>query len=282
MKRLLKAIIVVVSISFVLLIAGLGYFAWYVSSPSGRAQDVLEQRTELKETGRTETTFGTQGIWRYRMTVTVATPEGDKSFSSVREVHAVGAKIKLPNAGGHARVAKGEAVVIDLGERGKAFALMRSIAGRVDYAYDVVFRAFPTDKGGLTPEGVRHYSQMKSSDAVELDISNYPQFVYFRDMGDPKTVENLIEVESCPNAENPIYKLCIKHDRFAEIFGSGVKVKSVRIEMTDDPANTGIIGEYIPSYKKNYEEFMVWFRSLPYGDIRKIGPDAFGSWGEKQ
>src|SRR6218665_2890440 len=62
---------------------------------------------------------------RYKMTVTVETPEGIKTGSAVREAGRYTEPSILPDQGGvFYRVIGGEAVVVDLAERGVLFALI--------------------------------------------------------------------------------------------------------------------------------------------------------------
>lgn len=188
-----------------------------------------------------------RGEWRYRMTVAIETPESERIGTTVRQVgaHAGPSHLK-PFQGGHASVTKGEAVVIDLGDRGVVFALMRGPRHGVDYGGVIPFTAFPADFGGLTPEGIAYYSTLKAG-PVELAPENYPQFVYFRDMGDPTSVENLIDYASCDGGDTGyMQRFCIKNDRFAEVFGEGVRLKSVTIEMTESPATTGLVLDRLP------------------------------------
>lgn len=76
------------------------------------------------------------------MTITVDTPEGLKSGSAVREVFVqYQPGFMGVQAGGHATL-RGEAVEVDLGARGKLFALMRSKFSE-DAGYRIFFKVFP-------------------------------------------------------------------------------------------------------------------------------------------
>ena len=191
-----------------------------------------------------------RGTWRYKMTVEIETPEGIKTGSAVREVSAYSLTYSLSGAGGRAKIEKGEAVVVDLGKRGTVFALMRGIGGDVDYRYSIVFKAFPHERGGLTPEGIQHYREMKSSDKVVLPVDLYPMFVRFRDMNDPKTVENLLETEAVGQGWPKKNKL--KADHFEEAFGEGVRIKSVTMEMTEEEVNWQGIEKWLPWLSEYY------------------------------
>ena len=162
------------------------------------------------------------GWWRYRMTVTVETPEGIKTGSAVREVNAHREPDVGENAGAGSYV-RGEAVVVDLGARGTLFALLRG-QNSVDHAEDIVFHMFPMPDGpggGLTREGIWYYSRLKDAKAT-LPIDKYPMLVRFKDINDPKTVER------------------VDPNNLAASFGDGVKLVSASIEITSDPVTTGV------------------------------------------
>ena len=63
------------------------------------------------------------GSWRYEVTITVDTPEGVKTGSAVHEISNSKGLFGFPDAGNPADI-EGEAVVVDLGERGVLFALI--------------------------------------------------------------------------------------------------------------------------------------------------------------
>jgi len=219
------------------------------------------------------------GTWRYKMTVTVETPEGLKSGSAVREVHVQRGWAPLPEMKPSVSL-KGEAIAVDLGERGVLFALLHGYRLGYNYARSLPFYVFPSGRGGTTVAGLKYYSTLKAG-PVDISPEWYPKFVHFKDSADPKTVKLVLEMEPCIDPEtvrssNASY--CITKDRFAEIYGEGVRLKSVTVEMTDEEVTRGVVERYMPSYA-NQREYMDWLLSLSYGDPRRIGPDAFGSVG---
>lgn len=184
--------------------------------------------------------------WRYKMTVSVETPEGIKTGSAVREVSAkmipTPHDVMRPFDFIKKRVA-GEAVVVDLGERGVLFAIMKGPVSE-DYAHSIVFDAFPYRRGGFTREGAEYYSKLKNVKAT-LKTSQYPLLVTFTDLNDPKTIKHVLEID--PGAFSPPYKNTIKKDNFEEYFGKEVKLKEITIEMTDEPV-THQIEKYLPPF----------------------------------
>ncbi len=155
-----------------------------------------------------------------KLKVEVDTPEGVRSGFSVIEV-----KWAKSNQSFHVR---GEAVAVDLPGGQTLFALLRSSAS-VDWAAyvhenvnlegdvaadDDFYRRIAADRA-VWP--------VKRRQKVRVDvIDNYPIFVRFRDLRDPKSVEQV----------NP--------DDLAATFGKGFALKSLTVQMTDEPVTVGI------------------------------------------
>lgn len=134
---------------------------------------------------------------------------------------------------------KGEAVVVDLGKRGKVFALLKGPLLGVDYGSTIPFYVF-SGPPGLTVEGAEYYSQLKAEKVLEP--THYPMFVTFTDLNDPKTIVSLLDYK--PNTTYPRQYTIEKND-FEKYFGKGVSLKSVTLEMTDEP-DSSEISKYIP------------------------------------
>lgn len=219
--------------------------------------------------------LGTSGQWRYKMTVTITTPEGDKTGYAVREVSASkGGGIALPESHGSVSL-KGEAVVIDLGQRGVVFALLSGYYLAEDYGSDIPAYIFMPGGGWLSATGIKQMENLKAG-PKELELKWYPVMVRFKDSNDPRTVENLLDMKVCPDpvTKVPNQNLCLEKDHFEETFGAGVKLKSITIEMTEDTVTHGIVGKYMPAYGVN-EDFRTWFESLRFDDSRRFGPESF-------
>ena len=154
------------------------------------------------------------GSWRYRMTVEVETPEGLKTGSAVREVTA------STNMSGETGIGlfaggRGEAVAVDLGQRGTLFALLDS-----NGSYTIVFDVFGGPALGEGWDSVKYYSNLyKTGAKAMLTPKQYPMLVRFRNIDDPKTVER------------------VDPKNLAATFGDGVKLKAITIEMTNDSVN---------------------------------------------
>lgn len=203
------------------------------------------------------------GTWRYRLTVTIETPEGIKTGSAVREV-TVRRGIALTPESLPSVQSKGEAVVVDLGERGVLFAL----TSYDDYL--TVFNAFGWTSGGTTPEGIKYFSNLKDAKAT-LKPEHYPMMVRFRDINDPRTVEVVWRGEFYDERVGRAARRAFRvgTDRFEELFGKGVRLREITLEMTDDPV-TQTVDEFLPSFREEIG-FLEWVNKLPYGDPRRIG-----------
>jgi hypothetical protein len=166
--------------------------------------------------------------WRYKMTVTVETPEGIKTGSAVREVERYRVFNLTTKWGRRFRLVKGEAVIIDLGKRGNLFALLSgSVWG--DYGTDVLVRNIPD------------FYNAKVGTIVALPLTQLPTLVYFKDLNDPMTVGLITPVGSqdITNSQGRPEKAVLN------IFGAGVKISGLSIEITDEPV-TGIIEAKLP------------------------------------
>jgi len=187
-----------------------------------------------------------QGTWRYKMTVTVETPEGLKTGSAVREVVAWREPKVLPEQQpGQAKISYGEAVAVDLGERGILFAVMFGKGG-VDYAYMLPFWVFSTEKASLSAENIRNFSTLRAG-PVEISPNLYPTFVHFTDITNPRTVSLARDLE-CPVTNNECDlrtggRLSMSMEK---AFGESVRIKAVTLEMTEEPVTQGIIDQYLP------------------------------------
>jgi hypothetical protein len=164
---------------------------------------------------------------RYRLSVEIETPEGQKTGSSVVEVKYRLIPCPICNGGGPKlkRFVKGQAVDVDLGQRGRMYALLagRDTSGAPDQGADpseMFLRVLaPAGQEG-TASSTRAIGRV--SGTAEVPAKLLPFLVRFRDEKDPKTVE----------AVDPA--------NLAASFGPGVSLKRVTIATTNDPVTTGI------------------------------------------
>ncbi|MBK6896646.1 MAG: hypothetical protein IPH06_08660 [Alphaproteobacteria bacterium] len=168
------------------------------------------------------------GTWRYRVTVEIVTPEGIKTGSAVRElrVHTEPGFLGVRKQGVAHLV--GEAVVIDLGERGVLFALLSE---------DDIFHAFPYNNGAgvKAPDGIRFYNGLRPDITGQLPREHYPRFAIFEDMQDPNTLRLIYGSHLDLETRKSVYV-----DEVAELLGYGVRIRNVTIEITDDAVTWGV------------------------------------------
>lgn len=156
--------------------------------------------------------------WRYKMTVTVETPEGIKTGSVVRETRAQ-RQIRIGDCCSGSAGTAGEAIVVDLGKRGVLFGLTEELD-----PVSRIFSKFPP----ATREGMEYYSHLKGAKASLLEKKYNLQFVMFKDIKDPLTVE------------------AVDIDNLSATFGKGVHIKDFTIETTDEPVTHGVVDMFAP------------------------------------
>jgi hypothetical protein len=172
---------------------------------------------------------------RYKMAVTVETPEGLKTGTAVREAGRYTEPSILPDQGGTSyNVTKGEAVVVDLGKRGVLFVLLEG-----EWEAKAVFREL---------------SKLSGKEAIELSQSSEKgrpfRSAYFKNLSDPTSVRivNTLKLEN--------------------EFGDGVNVSSFILKFTDDPVTQGVVDKYLPwldSMRGGYLHGGKTARGAPYG-----------------
>ena len=173
--------------------------------------------------------------YRYRMTVEVETPEGLKTGFSVIEVDTrFETNPESPSSSRVAHRVRGEAAMVDLGERGMLFALLRS-EDKVDWASNIMFILAPRGRDDDGDAFLGRYANMlEMTEPIELpatqaeinpslaEMKGRPMLVTFGDIDDPTSVAR------------------VDPDDLAATFGEGVSLKRITVQITDDPVTTGI------------------------------------------
>ena len=163
------------------------------------------------------------GDWHYKMIVTVDTPEGVKTGEVVRGIKTSSSSLQLgglPESSSQIDV-RGEAVVIDLDERGQLFGLISWDSYRELY-YSFPFKS-DRKKGTNTIPGIKFYNSLPIGSKAELPRKYYPQFVTFKDIEDPTSVE------------------AVDIDNLSETFGESVELQNITIELVDEPVSSEIL-----------------------------------------
>jgi hypothetical protein len=164
--------------------------------------------------------------WHQKLTVTVATPQGDVSGSAVTAVSLQfpGDTILAPGyayQGGYS----GEAVAVKVAPGKYLFALLD------ERLTTLAIKVFVSAKAGASP-------MKQDANAVEavrerraLPPADYPLLVTFTDINDPKSVKE------------------VKPAMLADIFGTGYSLKSVTLEITDEAKIKGQAARILPWLK---------------------------------
>lgn len=171
---------------------------------------------------------------RYRLTVNIKTPEGVKSGSTIQEVYYPPADTENPYNPANQGIARGEAAYVDLGKRGKIFVLMPDPANAKNRFFGLIRTVFPTVpkiyEQTRFKEVLEHYDEL-SNVKDTVPEWEYPVLAHFRDINDPSTIEVVYRRKQ--GSVRDMQE--VETDRMEEVFGEGVSIKNMTLEMTDAP-----------------------------------------------
>jgi hypothetical protein len=178
--------------------------------------------------------------WRQKLTVTLDTPQGVTTGSSVTAIC-----VELTNARSN-RIARimGEATVVEVGRGQYLFALLsgqlhyKNSDQYTDELVELVWqdvlpprrhqRVGEQNFDGRKEWGPRYRAIAELQGARDMTVALWPTFVMFTDLNDPSSVKVL-----APHA-------------FKEAFGHGIAVRAVSLELTRDAATDGAAGAVLP------------------------------------
>lgn len=180
-------------------------------------------------------------ILHYKITIEIETPKGIKVGEAVRKVSWMRQPRITPETQQLGQSLKGEAVTVDLGERGAVFSLIAS------NSYEELYEAIPAKNTNSSSERIQFYRNLKIGTQAELK-HHHPKMVTFNDLSDPKSVKLVYR----QNWEHENYKT---EDHFNEVFGEGVQLKQITIEITDAPV-TWKIREWLPWLDDYYNQML--------------------------
>lgn len=169
---------------------------------------------------------------RYRMTVLVDTPSGSVNGSSVIETTITEQPKILPSASYIDYDLKGEAVTVKLRNGQFLFALLAPGNGGdpTGYHASLIQNAVRHDPPLLARIGtdiandwrlIRPEARKRELQ-VDLTRQDFPMLVTFDDIDDPTSVKR------------------VDPDDLASVFGEGVSLLRIRLQVTDDPVTSGI------------------------------------------
>ena len=162
--------------------------------------------------------------WRQKMVVLVDSPEGEKRGESVIAVNFARGNERLMRATDGSGVrwyVRGEAAVVDLGGGRYLFALLK---GAGSYLGNAGVNAYVFSSRKYAPgeiEAIKAVENARRNKPKRLPRGMYPLLVTFGDINDPKTVKK------------------VDPDNLAAAFGPGYRLKSITLEITDEPVTRG-------------------------------------------
>ena len=175
-------------------------------------------------------------IWHQKVTVTVETPEGVKSASTVLSyvLEDTDGWYVLPEArGAGSGVRSGEAVVLEVAPGRYLFALLPG-----PNPFEVFF------PGKAHVEVAPQFDTLREARVVPPKL--YPRLVTFGDINDPASVQRIDPAD------------------LAASFGPGVRLKSITLEITDAPVSTGKV-----------EAVLGWLGPYPEPALFPVAPYDF-------
>jgi hypothetical protein len=167
--------------------------------------------------------------WNQKLTVTVETPEGEVSASSVSAVSWRKQWIRWDGMGWYYDLT-GEAVVVEVTPGRYLFALLKG-AGTTEYMGSVAAASIAGREGRVIDGALFREVQGRRDRAagvITVPEVQYPMLVTFGDIADPASVELVDPAD------------------LAASFGPGVRLKSVTLEVTDEPVTVGVLEGMLP------------------------------------
>ncbi len=184
---------------------------------------------------------------RYRLALTVVADGAEHTGSGVVEVtYGKGVAFMTNSGGGYYVAVKGEAVAVDVPNRGTLFALLKAGPSHRSSPEEIIPKAF-----GVSWAEDRFTRLRALTGRVELSPADLPLLVRFRDINEPNTVEG------------------VDPSNLAEAFGPGVYLKQAWVEITSDPVTTGI------------EKRLPWLHALRERRARLDGDNKIGVSGKE-
>lgn len=183
---------------------------------------------------------------RYKMTVTIETPQGDKVGTAVREATKYTEKSILPEQGGATYSDRGGAIKILINDKFIYILHSQEKDSRLAFHY---------------------LKDATKGRAISLPIYQWPQTIYFLDPQDARTVKSLVNTRGCTDPTS--YSDCAEIADMSDIFGKGVYIKSIKIERDDaDEIGTSLSKEMHRLYSN--DDYHTWLDTLRFNDPRRI------------
>lgn len=210
--------------------------------------------------------------YRYRLSVEVNTPQGLRTGSSVIEVrvHKAG-QYTIPSPGSIISTLRGEAVAVDLPHGRTLYALLRSEED-ADWAKDILQSVikqqtindrlqspdpFATDMERiLALRGTQELPRVRSASGRPTGAteSSYPLLVAFTNDSDPRTIKR------------------VDPEIIQDNFGTGITLRRIIIERTNDPVTVGIERRlrWLPTVNEKLRGSNFNPKGIPVGDFQRL------------
>lgn len=194
--------------------------------------------------------FGSRTIsWNQRLTLVVETPQGEVRGSAVTRVTKTetSGSLVLPEARGVRSYVTGEAVVVEVAPGRYLFALL---SGSEDWERDAasgVYSAYQLSEVGSHGVAMARIRTQPYDIPVPLPPEAWPMLVTFDDITKPETVR---EVDPA---------------NLAAVFGEGVGLKAVTLEITEETVTVGRV-----------EGVLGWLEKVGREQANLIGRPASG------
>lgn len=163
---------------------------------------------------------GDEHVWNQKQIVTIQTPTGEASGSSVTQVKALFGKQMSGNEVVYG--VSGEATVVEVRPGRYLFALLGGSEERYYWAVAEKLEGKPRGEWlGIIP-------QMKDVAMLDPSRHGYPLLVTFDDLSEPKSIRK------------------IAPDDLAATFGVGYSLKSITLEITQEEITNSILEKILP------------------------------------
>jgi hypothetical protein len=175
---------------------------------------------------------GESDTWKQKLTMTIATPNGTVSASSVNEIRLSFSEDALWATTGYAYDAshKGEAIVMEVQPGIYLFALLDE---RIEL---LALRVFVGDSAASSPSEADRRLIQGAQGAKPVSSRHYPLLVMFTDINDPKSVRE------------------VKPEKLSDVFGVGFFLQAITLEITDEDVTEGEIEKVLSWIAKYFDQ----------------------------
>jgi hypothetical protein len=176
--------------------------------------------------------------WRQKMTVEVDTPDGVVTGSNVVEVTWILGAYRAADGSSSDLKARGEAIALEVRPDKLLFVSIASAAYIPSGLYHGLGRAMPTSAGAAD------ILKQPIGQKTEIPRQLRPDLLSFDDLTNPSSIRLL------------------EHDDLDGFFGEGVRLKSIKLELTDEPVSSSSVGTLLRWLPTNLESSI-----CPQGDL---------------